>query len=302
MHLGNAFSFVLTWLLVRHHGGTLHLRIDDADAARVRPEYVDDIFHTLAWLGLDWDTGPEGPADFYRHYSQQLREALYQSALQQLSAVPEAVFACTCTRAQLRRQSVDGLYPGTCRARHRALDTPGCAWRLRVPEGLQVTFQAWGGDSSTVDLSQAMGDFVVRKKDGSPAYQLSSVVDDLHYGTTLIVRGLDLLPSTAAQVYLAQQLAQVTPTYAAFGDVLFYHHPLVQLASGEKLSKSAGAQSVREARPSAASFYQVIAKSLGYSVPLPTSAAELLARFAEAALPTSPNATLHASDFTPSPH
>ncbi|RFP65784.1 hypothetical protein D0N36_07595 [Hymenobacter lapidiphilus] len=101
LHLGNAVNFTLTWLLTRRAGGTLHLRIDDLDRARFRPAYLDNIFRTLAWLGLDYDHGPSGPDEFERHYSQQHRLAEYEAALQAARAAHPALFyACRCSRTE----------------------------------------------------------------------------------------------------------------------------------------------------------------------------------------------------------
>ncbi|WP_324672320.1 glutamate--tRNA ligase family protein [Hymenobacter sp. GOD-10R] len=236
LHLGNAVNFVLTWLLVRQAGGSLHLRIDDLDRARLRPAYLANIFHTLDWLGLDYDTGPRNPADFDQHYSQLHYLSDYQSLLEQLRQQPGLVYACTCSRTDILALAPDGRYPGTCRHRHLPLSTPGAAWRVHVPDTAEVSFSdGWQGPT-TVKLSHNLGDFVVRKKDGYPAYQIGSIIDDLRLGTTLIVRGADLLPSTAAQLWLAHQL----PTTAAFNAtrIHFLHHPLLPGPDGHKLSKS----------------------------------------------------------------
>ncbi|SFQ57351.1 glutamate--tRNA ligase family protein [Hymenobacter arizonensis] len=228
LHLGNAVNFVLTWLLTRQAGGTLHLRIDDLDRARLRPAYLDNIFRVIDWLGIDYDHGPTGPDDFLRHHSQLLHLPEYNAVLRRLalsgtSQRPELVQAST------RSRTTGADAPAT-------LETPGAAWRIHVPAGTTVSVpDAWQGPT-TVPLGALMPDFVVRKKDGVAAYQVASVVDDLRLGTTLIVRGLDLLPSTAAQLWLAGQLSET----AAFNTsrVQFLHHPLLTNADGQKLSKS----------------------------------------------------------------
>ncbi|WP_303312203.1 glutamate--tRNA ligase family protein [Hymenobacter sp. BT730] len=234
LHLGNAVNFVLTWLLVRRAHGTLHLRIDDLDRARLRPAYLDNIFRTIEWLGLDYDQGPSGPEDFERSYSQQHRLAEYQQLLDKLRAVPGLLYACRCSRTDILRASHNGLYPGTCRQQHVSFDIPETAWRAHVPLTLRIAFtDLWQGQIE-VPLAQNLGDFVVRKKDGTAAYQIGSIADDVRLGTTLIVRGLDLLPSTAAQLWLAAQV----PATAAFSTTRFVHHPLLPAANGQKLSKS----------------------------------------------------------------
>ena len=233
LHLGNAVNFVLTWLLTRQvvpgrAGGILHLRIDDLDRARLRPAYLDNIFRVIDWLGIDYDHGPTGPDDFLRHYSQLLHLPAYNAVLRRL--------------ALLSTNQLPGLVRASTRSRTNAadtavpLDTLGAAWRAHVPPGTTVYFpDAWQGPTA-VPLAALMLDFVVRKKDGVAAYQVASVVDDLRLGTTLVVRGLDLQPSTAAQLWLAGQLSET----AAFNAVRlqFFHHPLLMDAAGQKLSKS----------------------------------------------------------------
>ena len=223
LHLGNAVNFVLTWLLTRRAGGTLHLRIDDLDRARLRPAYLDNIFRVIDWLGLDYDHGPSGPEDFLRHYSQLLHLPEYNGLLRRLAQQPGLVMASQRTRTG----GPEAPMP---------LEAPGTAWRAQVSAGTEIRFaDAWQGETR-VPLGALMPDFVVRKKDGVAAYQVASIVDDLRLGTTLIVRGLDLLPSTAAQLWLAGQLSET----AAFNtsQIRFFHHPLLTNAAGQKLSKS----------------------------------------------------------------
>ncbi|HEX8505799.1 MAG TPA: glutamate--tRNA ligase family protein [Hymenobacter sp.] len=223
LHLGNAVNFVLTWLLTRQAGGTLHLRIDDLDRARLRPAYLDNIFRVIDWLGIDYDLGPTGPDDFLRHHSQLLHLPDYNRVLRRLALQPGLVHASQRTRTGGPEASV-------------ALDTPGAAWRARVPGGTEIGFfDGWQGETA-VPLGALMPDFVVRKKDGVAAYQVASVVDDLRLGTNLIVRGLDLQPSTAAQLWLAGRLSETAPFNAA--RVQFHHHPLLTNEAGQKLSKS----------------------------------------------------------------
>ena len=224
LHLGNAVNFVLTWLMARRAGGRLHLRIDDLDRARLRPAYLDNVFRVIDWLGLDYDHGPTGPDDFLRHHSQLLHLPEYNALLRRLALVPGLVQASQRTRT------------GGSESAAVPLDTPGAAWRARVPSGTEISFlDGWLG-ATTVPLAALMPDFVVRKKDAVAAYQVASVVDDLRLGTTLVVRGLDLLPSTAAQLWLAGQLSET----AAFNSarVRFCHHPLLTNEAGQKLSKS----------------------------------------------------------------
>ena len=223
LHLGNAVNFVLTWLLTRRAGGVLHLRIDDLDRARLRPAYLDNIFRVIDWLGIDYDHGPSGSDDFLRHHSQLLHLPEYNRVLRRLALRPGFVQATQRTRTSGPEAPVP-------------LETAGAAWRAQVPATTEIAFvDAWQGETK-VPLGALMPDFVIRKKDGVVAYQVASVVDDLRLGTNLIVRGLDLQPSTAAQLWLAGQLSETAAFSAA--QVQFCHHPLLTNAAGQKLSKS----------------------------------------------------------------
>jgi len=271
LHLGNAVNFVLTWLLTRRAHGTLHLRIDDLDRQRLRPAYLDNIFQTIDWLGLDYDHGPSGPDDFEANYSQLHHLAEYQQLLDELRQVPGLIYACRCSRTDIQR--VGGQHDNAdCQAQRLPLDTPAIAWRAHVPPALRVEFPDLWQQHVAVPLAAAMSDFVVRKKDGVAAYQIASVVDDVRLGTTLIVRGLDLLPSTAAQLWLAGQAAST----AAFGRVQFAHHALLPGPNGAKLSKSTQASAQRGIMAEAGSprvVYAAVARLLG----LPEGAGESLA-------------------------
>jgi glutamyl/glutaminyl-tRNA synthetase len=240
LHAGNALAFLLTQQLAEDYGSCILLRIDDMDRERVRPEYVQDVFDTLHLLGIRWDEGPENAADLEAHWSQRKRLPLYEAALQQLVNAG-ALYACTCSRADIIRRSPDGHYPGTCRNKSLPLDTPGAAWRLRTDDDTTLTVELRDGASVQESLPTAQHDFIVRKKDGFPAYQLSSVVDDRHFGIDLIVRGEDLWESTLAQLYLARTLG-----WNDFLETTFIHHGLLRDEAGGKLSKSAGAASFRQ--------------------------------------------------------
>ena len=189
LHLGNAVNFLITWLMVRQAGGTLKLRIDDADADRTQPGYIEDIFRQLDWLGITWDEGPAGPDDFHRHHSQLQRIGRYWAVLGQLAATA-SLFPCTCSRKAIREHSTSGLYPGTCRGR-REPPAGEHAIRIAVPAETMVLV---GEDA--VALGALMGDFVLWRRDNQPAYQLASLVDDLDDRITCIVRGMDLLPAS----------------------------------------------------------------------------------------------------------
>jgi glutamyl-tRNA synthetase len=270
LHLGNAVNFVLAWLLVRRAGGTLHLRIDDLDRPRLRPAYLENIFHTIRWLGLDYDTGPRDPVEFERQYSQLHHLAEYQALLDDLRQQPGLVYACTCSRTTNLPPSPASDFESGCPGCHATFTTPGAAWRVRVPATPLVVVDAWRGPLP-IALAATMGDFVVRKKNGLPSYQLASLADDLRLGTTLIVRGEDLLPSTAAQLFLAAQL----PTTVGFSQTKFVHHALLSGPGGHKLSKSQQQpldRGIMGATNSPRPVYAALAELLG----LPKAASESL--------------------------
>lgn len=242
LHAGNLFSFLLTDALARRSGARLLLRIDDLDQPRFREAYLRDIFDSLRFFGINWQEGPADPAGFNNQFSQMLRRPLYESFLLRLRE-KKLVYACRCSRSQLARYPVDAGYPGTCRHLNIPLDEPGVSWRLRCNPSEQLELNSLEQGPMKCSLPASMQDFVVRKKDGLPSYQLASLADDLHFGVDLIVRGSDLWPSTLAQLYLARLLGE-----EKFAAIRFFHHPLLLGSEGEKLSKSAGAGSLFQLR------------------------------------------------------
>lgn len=237
LHIGNAFSFLLTQRLAQKQEGKILLRIDDSDADRKRPEYVQDIFDSLHWLGIEWQEGPRDPEDFENNWSQKNRVALYDEAIAKLR-LHKHVFACSCSRKQLQEQ-----IPCECRSKNIPYDTPETALRLYVPEGTEVEFTDEHLGMQQVRLDETVGSFVIRRRDGIPAYQLISLIDDLHFGIDYIVRGADLLTSTAAQLFLAEKLGG-----NHFYTTKFFHHLLLPDEHGQKLSKSEGALSLKSMR------------------------------------------------------
>lgn len=213
LHAGNQLNFRLNAQLARlHPEGRLLLRIDDLDNARKRPEYVQNVFDTLQLLGIQPDEGPVDSEDFEQNWSQSLRLPLYHAALERLRADGH-LFACGLSRTEL---AVYGnTYPPALRNQGLSLDQSEVSWRIKTPPGF------------------ALPDFVVRRRDGIPAYQVASVVDDLHFKITHVIRGADLLDSTLAQKFLATCLGADD-----FQQIVFLHHPLLLDAEGRKLSKS----------------------------------------------------------------
>lgn len=235
----------MTAALARERGASILLRIDDLDRERVADGYVSDIFDTLRFMGIPWDEGPADAVEFERDWSQVHRMALYRRALEQLR-LAGAVFACSCSRAEVLRAGVAGGCAGRCRERGLSLDASGVAWRLKTDDLVgEIRVKTEDGAYDDAVLPAEMRDFVVMKKDGFPAYQLTSLVDDVYYGVDLIVRGDDLWPSTLAQNVLSYPLE-----VPGFREIASYHHAILVNDSGEKLSKSAGDTSIRYLRQS----------------------------------------------------
>lgn len=255
LHVGNILSFAITSALAKKHNASVLLRIDDLDQARANDQYVQDIFDTLNYLEIPWHTGPRDVHDFRASWSQSHRMELYQNALNKL-CVKGLVFACTCSRQQIKN-----LQPCTCLERHIPLDTENAAWRL-ITKTNALEIRNYNGEITDAALPADMQNFVIRRRDGVPAYQLASVVDDLHYDIDLVVRGQDLWSSTIAQHELALALDE-----SRFSLIRFYHHPLLMETSGQKLSKSAGSTSIKylcENGKKPSEIYSVIGQMLGF--------------------------------------
>jgi glutamyl-tRNA synthetase len=290
LHLGNARTSLLAWLQLRAAGGTLVMRVEDIDPGRSRPELIDHQLEDLRWLGLDWDEGPDvgGP---HQPYLQSRRTEHYTAALHELQR-QNRLFACVCSRRDIasassapHRADEEGpRYPGSCR--ERALPAHGdrpVALRFRVPSE-PVCFQDLVHGRMTISLEQSGGDFVVRRKDGVPAYQLAVVVDDAAMGITHVLRGADLLISTARQLLLYEAMGEEPPVWA--------HVPLLLGTDGQRLSKRHGSVSIREIRAAGIAPEQVIGW-LAWTCGLaddarPIPAPELIPRFSPDRLPVEP--------------
>lgn len=237
MHLGNVLCALLSWLSVRSQNGSYILRIEDLDPERCPRHYADLIEEDLHWLGLDWDAGAsQGGSD--GSYYQSERTAIYQTYFDTLHA-QGLLYPCFCSRAALHAASAphlsDGrvIYAGTCRnltpeqiAEKRK--KRGAATRIRVPDET-ITFTDRLQGVCQESLADECGDFIIRRSDGVFAYQLAVVVDDGREGVTEVVRGRDLLDSTARQIWLHRLLGFTPPQ--------FIHIPLLNDADGRRLSK-----------------------------------------------------------------
>jgi len=239
LHAGSIAAALASWLDARAHGGRWLLRIEDLDPPREQPGAAEAILATLRRLGLHWDGEP---------LRQSARGALYEAALASLVGRGLA-YPCGCTRREIADSQ---RHPGAAPQRHGELPYPGTcrsglapgriarAWRLRVPEGIVRFEDRWLGPQAQ-DVAREVGDFVLRRADGLWAYQLAVVVDDAAQGVTDVVRGADLVGSTARQIVLARALGLPVPRYL--------HVPVVAGADGEKLSKQNGATAVDASRP-----------------------------------------------------
>ena len=240
LHLGNARSFLLAWLSIRHRGGQLSLRIEDIDSPRIKPWARQSTIDDLHWLRLDWDAGPDigGP---HAPYVQTERMVLYRPVLDELIA-RELVYPCDCSRSEVAasasapHEALEGaIYAGTCRHRRSGdaanLAIPDFAWRFRASDATRTWDDLVSG-SHSANVATQLGDFIVAKGDGTPAYQLAVVVDDYLTGVNEVLRGDDLIPSTFRQIELLAALAWKRPTYA--------HVPLMIGPDGRRLAKRHG--------------------------------------------------------------
>jgi glutamyl-tRNA synthetase len=222
LHLGNVRTFLWAWLSARSRAGKVLLRIEDLDTPRVKPGVVERMIDDLAWLGLDWDgeiAVQSARRDYYREVHGRLGTSLYP---------------CRCTRADVtaapsapHEGEAEPRYPGTC----RNYAGPAVCWRFRVEPG-PVRFEDRLFGPQSIDVAGTVGDFVAAKAPDRPAYQLAVVADDVAQGITEVVRGDDLIPSTARQILIYRALGAVPPAWA--------HVPLVVGPDGKRLAKRHG--------------------------------------------------------------
>jgi glutamyl-tRNA synthetase len=249
LHLGHACTFWTAYQRALAQQGTLVFRDEDLDPQRSKPEYAAAMIEDLRWLGIDWQEGPDvgGAAGLYK---QSQRRSFYLEAWRKLRD-GGFIFPCTCSRKDLALAAAapnDGddepMYPGRCRDRigdARTYDSPaGVNWRFRVPDGEAVTFDDLKQGAQSYLAGKDFGDFVVWRRDDVPAYQLAVVVDDEAMQINEVVRGADLLKSTARQLLLIRALGYTTPAY--------YHCDLVRDEAGVRLAKRHDALSLRALR------------------------------------------------------
>ena len=253
LHFGSLVAAVASYLRARSQHGSWLVRMEDIDPPRQPPGAADSILRALESFALEWDE----PVLFQSTRLEAYRERV-QSLLERGMAFP-----CSCSRSDIKRfigASVPGetaVYPGICRDRPRRPDA-ACAIRLRIAD-VEIGFDDLLQGPLRQELQQAVGDFVLQRKDGLPAYQLAVVVDDAHQGITEICRGTDLLDNTPRQIFLQQCLDLPTPGYL--------HFPLVLAPAGDKLSKRTGALAVDETSAGA-----LMSEALGF-LGLPPDAA-----------------------------
>jgi glutamyl/glutaminyl-tRNA synthetase len=254
LHIGHARTFWMAQQRATDAQGVLVLRSDDIDAVRAKMAFAEAMLEDLRWLGLRWQEGPDcgGP---FGPYEQSKRRSLYQAAFEQFQAAGR-LYPCRCTRKDVLRAleaphaTDEGpIYPGTCRPNpkinipndaSKALATSKLNWRFRVPDGETIEFMDGFFGRQQFVAGKDFGDFVVWRHDDMPAYQLSVVVDDAAMQVTEVVRGADLLLSTARQLLLYRALGCSPPA--------FYHCPLVTDEAGVRLAKRHDSLSLRTLR------------------------------------------------------
>lgn len=242
LHAGNVFSFLLTHYLSKKNNAHLILRIDDIDKSRYRKEFVEDVFETLRFFEIYYQEGPLDVTDFEKKYSQQLRVPQYFEAIHKLKNLG-LLYACTCSRTDTQVHRGIRRCKKNCRERMIPLDTANASWKIKLPPECIVSFTDERLGKVLTDLNSEIGDFVVRRKDGLPSYQIASLCDDAAMQVNYIVRGEDLLPSTAAQLFLAKHLS-----FDLFSKSTFFHHPLMKDKWGNKMAKSKGSYSIADMR------------------------------------------------------
>ncbi len=260
LHVGHARTFWIAAERACANHGTLILRNEDLDPQRSRPEFASAMIEDLHWLGIEWSEGPDCGGD-YGPYAQSERRTHYLHTWRALIQ-GGFIYPCTCSRKDLAQSAVapndvddEPVYPGTCRGRLDAssfAEPAGVNWRFRVPEGEAIEFSDlnMGTQRYVAGIGRDFGDFLVWRRDDVPAYQLAVVVDDEAMRITEVVRGADLLKSTARQLLLIRALSYATPDY--------FHCELVRDCGGVRLAKRNDALSIRHLRASGLTREEVL--------------------------------------------
>jgi len=243
MHVGHARTFLAAWRRAMDADGEIVLRIEDLDPLRCRAEYTERAIDDLRWLGMSWNEGPV--------YQSQRRE-IYEAAWRELRD-SGVIYPSTVSRKELRdaahaphedEEASEPIFPPELRPElgtGRDAESPaGVVWRFRVPDGEVVRFADANRGAQAFTAGVDFGDFIVWRKDDVPAYELAVVADDIAMRITEVVRGEDLLKSTARQLLVYRALGAAPPTWC--------HFPLVRDAHGKRLAKRHQALSVRELR------------------------------------------------------
>jgi glutamyl-tRNA synthetase len=282
LHVGHARTFWTAWQRARDAGGAMVLRMEDLDPDRCRTVYAEAALEDLRWLGIRWHEGPDRNGPF-APYQQSRRKELYLAAWRRLLR-GGFIYPCRCSRKDLesalsaphenasgepgKNEPLDDepIYPGTCRDNQSwnpqlpgptALDEPGpdgSNWRFRVPDGVAIEFTDLNLGPQRFVAGKDFGDFVVWRRDGVPSYQLACVVDDAAMQITEVVRGADLLKSTARQVLLNHALGYPHPD--------FFHCRLVVDHNGRRLAKRHDALSLRALRQRGLTPLKILAADL----------------------------------------
>jgi glutamyl/glutaminyl-tRNA synthetase len=247
LHLGHARTFWKAQERATAEGGTLILRNEDLDRARCQPEFVTAMIEDLRWFGFDWQEGPDC-GGLYAPYHQSERFDLYRAALEKLET-RGAIYPCTCSRKDIQSSAAaphaadenEPVYPGTCRGNHQSkIINRKCSWRFRVTDGETISFVDSNFGPQHFTAGKDFGDFVVWRPDDVPAYQLACVVDDDAMRITEVVRGADLLVSTARQLLLYRALGLTPPS--------FFHCELLTDEYGHRLAKRHEGTTLRRLR------------------------------------------------------
>jgi glutamyl/glutaminyl-tRNA synthetase len=259
LHLGHARTFWIAAQRALEHQGTLIFRNEDLDLQRCRPEFVSAMFEDLHWLGIRWSEGPDcgGP---FAPYAQSQRREIYLASWRKLRE-GGFIYPCTCSRKDVLQsagapnleEDDEPLYPGNCRGRGDSGQYPqpaGVNWRFRVPDSEEIAFNDLHLGPKRYTAARDFGDFLVWRRDDVPAYQLAVVVDDAAMQITEVVRGADLLKSTARQILLCRALGFPIPDY--------YHCDLVRDEAGVRLAKRHDALSIRYLREGGFTPQQVL--------------------------------------------